>query len=154
MTRQWGFSRRIELQAPRQSRLCTIPDSDAGLAWHMHEWKIPHWARCCPGSRSSGLRLGCDQLGEQAIDRGPAKGRKDSICMARLVMCLIQSLYAIDRDSIPVWYSPLSSADGGAVLTCECIWMMDRSKNLWTRSLAPRTGWEVYAKGKSAKKRY
>jgi hypothetical protein len=88
----------------------------------VHEWKIPYWARCCLGSRSSVLRLGCDQLGEPAIDRGPAKGRKDSILHGSFSDVLDSiAVCGVDHDSLPVWYSPLSSADGGAVLTCECI---------------------------------
>jgi hypothetical protein len=103
MTRQWGLSRRLQLQAPGQSRLCTISDSDAGLAWHMHEWNIPYWARCCLGSRSSVLRLGCDQLGEPAIDRGPAKGRKDSIRHGSFSDVLDSvALCGVDRDYLPV----------------------------------------------------
>jgi hypothetical protein len=69
----------------------------------MHKWKIPYWARCCLGSRSSVLQLGCDQLGEQAIDRGLAKGRKGSILHGSFSDVLDSIALCVERDYLPVW---------------------------------------------------
>ena len=93
---------RLQLQALGQSRLWANPNFDAELAWLMHKWKILRWTRHCLGSPSNVLRLGCDRLGEQAIDRDLAKGRKYFILHGSF-SDMLDSITPcrVDRDYLP-----------------------------------------------------